>query len=216
MRKRMWMAATAVLVALTACGGGDSTGDTDVTTSTNSSENDVTATTETTVSETTQDTSDGDTPIVEGVTSATVTIEGTTYRYGDTGFAALRCMPDMFGVFFAVLARVDEDGNEVPSAGGLSLILLNEGVDPVAVDQKPTLEVSINELDESWVANEDHITDRGLDPGTSQIDSYAIDGATASGTATVYEEESYYKTTGGSTDPIRVTQATFEVTCAEG
>ena len=150
---------------------------------------------------------------VSGIGSASVTIEGATYYFGETSAPAPQCKPDLFGVYLVNLPMVDEGGNEIPSGGRLSLVLLRDGVDPDEVDQLPEAALTIAELDEEWIANEEALEMLGLEVGTSQIDSYTIDGNTASGTATLYEQNSYYAFLGGSADSVSTTQGTFEVTC---
>lgn len=148
-----------------------------------------------------------------GIGTASVTLNGETYLFGETSFPALRCDPDMFGIFWVLLMRVDEAGNEIPSGGSLDLELVQEGAQ---VDETNTAELKITDLDQEWVANPDDIELLGLDPGTSQIDSFTIDGNTVSGTATFYESNSYYAAVGGTADEVAVAQGTFEATCSEG
>jgi hypothetical protein len=111
---------------------------------------------------------------------------------------------------------VDEDGAEIPGGGGsLRGALLHEGTDPDTVGQLNELGVSIEALDQEWVADEEDIQPFGLDPGSSQVDSHSIDGSTVSGTATFYEVNSYYAVTGGTADSVTVAQGTFEIICTD-
>lgn len=202
----------AIALLATACGGGTGASEDDsaaVTTTTIAPEAAPSTVAQSSVSE-----DDGSQPApadVAGIGEGTATINGNTYVFGDTGFAALRCEPDMFGAFFVFLLQVDESGAEVPD-GRLSLALLLEGSDPEELGQGNEANLSIDGQD--WIANEEDVAERGIEAGSSQVDSYVIEGNTVSGTATFYEEESYYATTGGSTDPIVTAQGTFEVTCS--
>ncbi len=66
------------------------------------------------------------------------------------------------------------------------------------------------------------ITNFGLAPefsipdGQSQVDSFVVDGNTASGTATFTEQDAIYAWIGGTSELPKGVQGTFEVTCAEG
>ena len=60
------------------------------------------------------------------------------------------------------------------------------------------------------MANQEKAELNGIPAGSSQVDSYEIDGDTITGTATFYEVNSSY----GDGDLI-VEQGTFEVTCSE-
>ena len=139
-----------------------------------------------------------------GEGTGSVTLNGETYYFGDAGFPAIQCMPDFFGVMRGFLQRVDESGAAVADGGGLQFALLLPGTDPEVVDQLNGMNLDLGSLDQEWVANEEHITERGLDPGTSQVDNVSFDGNTATGTATVYERFSQ-----------EVSELTFEVTCAD-
>ena len=209
--KRSVLVVAMVLVAA-ACGGGESASD-------NTPADDgasATTTSDPSSGTSASETDDGEpgdpAPSgVSGIGEGTVTINGETYLFGEAGFPALQCEPDMFGVFFVVLQQVDSSGSEVPD-GLLTLTLLLEGTDPAVVGQDNTARLTIG--GEDWIAEPEDIAERGLDPGTSQVDSYTIDGSSVSGTATFYEEESYFATTGGSTDPIVTAQGSFDVTCS--
>ncbi len=209
--KKLVLMVAMVLVAA-ACGGGEAGSD-DTPADDGSSVTTAAGSPETSAPETGDDgeSTDPAPSDLSGIGEGTVTLNGETYLFGEAGFPALQCEPDMFGVFFVVLQQVDASGGEVPG-GLLALTLLLEGTDPAVVGQDNTARLTIG--GEDWIAEPEDIAERGLDPGTSQVDSYAIDGNSVSGTATLYEEESYYATTGGSTDPIVTAQGTFEVTCS--
>ena len=151
---------------------------------------------------------------VSGIGQASVTINGETYYFGETSFPALQCKPNLFGVFFVVLQMVDEQGNEIPGGGGLQLVLLQEGSDPEELDQRNEARVTIEALDQEWIADEEDIAERSLEAGTSQVDSYTIDGSRATGTATFYEENSYWASVGDAANVVEVVEGSFEVTCA--
>jgi len=160
------------------------------------------------------DSGSGEPDPVSGLGVATVTIEGETYHFGDAG-VAIQCTPDFFGVMMVALQLVDENGDKAAEGGGFGGALLHEGTDPAVVGQLNSIGFSLKALDEEWVANEEDIESLGLDPGSSQVDSVTVDGNTASGTATVYERNSYYAVQGGTADSVTVAQAAFEITCAD-
>ncbi|MEX1281448.1 MAG: hypothetical protein AB1Z55_12100 [Acidimicrobiia bacterium] len=151
---------------------------------------------------------------VDGVGTATVTIDGETYEFGDAGIAS-QCLSDLSGVFSVALYLVGDDGAPDLGAGSLSLFLVQEGSDIGDLDQRPEAVVTIGSTSESWVASEAKAEEFELEAGTSQVDAYEIDGTSASGTATFIEENSYFAFSGGSADEIRTATGEFEVTCSE-
>jgi hypothetical protein len=160
-------------------------------------------------------------PAVAGLGEASITIEGETLHFGETSFPALRCEPDMFGVFWVLLGQVDEQGDEVADGGLLELKLLLGGTDPDEVGQVPESMLRLPERDQEWIADREQIelssTDPlpgELDPGTSQIDEYTIDGNSISGTATFFEENSWFAYSAGNAANYLTATATFEATCA--
>lgn len=204
-----YLISVAVIAALmAACGGGEPVADTEPDEPTLTAGASVVTTTTMLGG---SDADQPDTSDIAGVGEGTVTIDGDTYTFGDAGFPALRCEPDMFGVFFVFLQQVDDSGAEV-AGGSLELTLLLEGTDPEIVGQDNEGRLKIGE--QEWIADPEDIAERGLEAGTSQVDSYTIDGNSVTGTATFYEEESYFATTGGSDDPIVTTQGAFDVTCS--
>lgn len=201
---------TMLLVA--ACGGGagdegtgepasDGNGDQTATTVGGGDESGQTSTTATPASTGGDDSGSG-----VDVSVGTVTVAGETYHYADTGFPGLQCMPSSFNVaFLAALRQVDENGGELD--GSLVVGIPFKGEEETA-GILPELSASVGDL--NWIANQEHADLNGIPAGSSQVDSYEIDGDTISGTATFYEENSSY----GDGDLI-VEQGTFEVTCSE-
>lgn len=164
-----------------------------------------------------KESSDDDSPAL-GEAKATVTFDGETYRFGHTTFVGEICAPDLFGIFRLHLLQVDDAGEEHPSGSDLLIELLHEDADPDVVestDARDRVTLSIADAGEEWIADADEIELRGLDPGTSQVDDYTIDGNSASGTATFFELGSEGEYFTGNADSYLVAQATFEVTCAE-
>ncbi len=118
----------------------------------------------------------------------TVTVAGETYHYADTGFPGLQCMPSSFNVaFLAALRQVDESGGELE--GSLVVGIPFKGEEETA-GILPELSASAGDLE--WVANEAKAELNGIPAGSSQVDSYEIDGDTITGTATFYEVNSSY------------------------
>jgi hypothetical protein len=216
--KRVWILLVVLALTAVACGGGDADSGSEDTEG-------ALADTTTSISEgqepsgdtITTTTSAGQVADVTGVGEATVTIEGETYYFGEGSLGAFQCEPDFFGVFIVALGMVDESGAEIPSGGNLQLALLLDGTDPAVVDQLPEVNVGISAKDEDWSADEEATQQFDqLEPGSSQVDDYTIDGLSASGTATFFEKNSYFAFLGGAADSIRTTQGQFEVTCADG
>jgi hypothetical protein len=211
---RHLISVVAIAVVLAACAGGETSREAD---SDDGEATDSTTTApEAPGTTSTESADDGNSaeptpPGVVGVGEGTAIINGETYLFGDAGFPAVRCEPDMFGLFLVFLQQVDESGAEIPG-GSLELTLLLEGSDPEVLGQDNTARLGIGEQD--WIADEEDIPERGLEPSTSQVDTHTIDGNTVSGSATFYEEESYYATTGGSSEPVVTAQGSFEVTCS--
>jgi hypothetical protein len=204
-------------LGLSACGGGGEVGESaDVTTTQPDTAGTTKAASSPDASEPAED--DGDEGAGSGgveAHSATVTIGGETYTFGDTGFAAQQCKPDLFGVFFAVLYMIDDEGNPDIERGVVNFTLLRDGVDSEQVEQWPELTVSIADLDLEWIADERGALELGIEAGMSQVDSYTVEGNRASGTATFYESNSYWAMVGGQADELETAQGSFEVVCAD-
>jgi len=153
---------------------------------------------------------DGDTADSGGdASSGTVVIAGESYEFIDNGFPGLQCMPDSFGVaFIAALQPVEGEVDGV--IGGLTVAVPFEGEGEVA-GILPAVSISVGELE--WIADEEHAELNDLPAGSSQVDSYEIDGNTISGAATFYERNSSFT---GNPDDLIVETGTFEVTCVDG
>lgn len=157
---------------------------------------------------------DEDAAAPTGLGSASVTLDGKTYQFGETNFPALRCDPDLFGVFWVLLGQVDESGDEVPNGGSLQIVLLHHDTDESEVGRAPEAILELTDVDQRWIADPEALEQYELEPASSQIDDYTIDGNSASGTATFYESNSYFAVQGGISDETLVSQGTFEATCA--
>lgn len=204
--RRLWILAIFALV-LAACGGGeaDPTNDTE-TPGTTAQGAPATTQGNDSSSATTEAPSDGG-GSSGGVSTGTVTIGNETYEYEDTGFPGLRCDPDAFGVAF-LAALQSSEGAVDGKIGSLVVGIPFKGEEATA-GILPELSASVGDLD--WQANEARAAERDIPAGSSQVDSYEIDGNTISGTATFYEENSSFS--GGD---LVVEKGTFEVTCVEG
>lgn len=195
----------AVLILIIAACGGDSEGDGDDTSvpdepATTAPQADEPDTPDATAAPAGDADDGGDAPDVEGVGVGTATIAGETYQFGDAGQPGLQCRADAFGAaFLAALQRVD---------GGDGVIVLGIPL-PGEEDTAgilPELEVRVGDI--SWMANEERAAERSIPAGSSQVDSYEVEGNTISGTATFYDDDSQF------TDELVVETGTFEVTCA--
>lgn len=210
--RRVLTLSLVMLLLVAACGGGSGDEGTDEPategnggqTATTDADTDDSGQTPTTAATSGTDSDDQGSSV--DVSVGTVTVAGETYHFADTGFPGLQCMPSSFNVaFLAALRQVDENGGELD--GSLSVGIPFKGEEETA-GIMPELDASVGDLD--WIANPEHADLNGIPAGSSQVDSYEIDGDTVTGTATFYEENSSY----GDGDLV-VEQGTFEVTCAE-
>ncbi|HKJ55251.1 MAG TPA: hypothetical protein VJ978_04630, partial [Nitriliruptoraceae bacterium] len=110
---------------------------------------------------------------VQGIGTATVTLDGETMTFAGTDFAPETCAPDRFGIFFAVLQQVDDTGTAVPE-GLLEAILLHADTDAETTGQDNRIKVTLG--DTEWTA------DAAEDAG--QVEEVTVDGLSASATAT--------------------------------
>lgn len=189
-------AATAVVVlALVACGAGTDDPVTSVEPETTAPEP-TEAATETSAAATEDgevdggDQDTGGTGDVPGIGTATVTIDGETTTFAGSDFAAETCAPDRFGIFFVVLQQVDDTGSAIAD-GLLEAVLLHDDTDAEEVGQDDRIVVTLG--DTEWTAD--------VAAGAGQVDDVAVDGATATATAT-------FSGAGGTAD------GTLEITCA--
>ena len=208
-----------LLLVIGACG---SSSDSNTETNTQSEPGSTTAT-ENNSADTTTDETAADDGSATDASQATITLNGETYRFGESDFIGQRCSPDLFGVFAVQLKMVDEAGVADPAGSELFLTLLSEDADPDFVagseDAKNRIEVTFRDSDvgearEHWIADEEVFEIIDLDPGTSQVDEYTIDGNTATGSATFYETFSEGEYFAGNADSYLVATGEFEVTCA--
>jgi hypothetical protein len=132
---------------------------------------------------------DGDT--AQGISSATLVIDGETTTFAGTDFAPETCAPDRFGIFFVVLQQVDETGAPVAD-GLLEAVLLHADTDAETVGQDNRIAVTLG--DTEWLAD--------AAEGAGQVDTVTVDGPTATATATL-------------TDASGTAQGTLEVTCTD-
>ncbi len=126
---------------------------------------------------------------------ATVTIGDETWEFRPTGFLTERCDTDFFGGYWVLMSS------------GVGILLPGENWEELGVDQTPNIRVKIEESGLEFIADPDTNLP-GVEPGMSQIDSFVIDGARASGTATFVEEEAAFQ---GNAEPLT---GSFEVVCA--
>jgi type 1 fimbria pilin len=153
---------------------------------------------------------DAGAPAVDGIGVASVTLDGETYLFGDTGQPGLQCKANFLGIYTASLPEIDEAGNEVPEGANVRITLLHDGTDPDVVGQLPVVTLSLRATSEDWIADETFDDDLPqVEPGNSQVDDYTIDGNTASGTATFIDRYTY-------TTDQKTAKGTFTATCGEG
>jgi hypothetical protein len=151
---------------------------------------------------------------------AEITIGGETYIFERRGIgASSSCGADINGTYTARLTLVDESGQLI-SRSQLELELSHDGVGAPG----NTISLRLGHLDEAgdlpytpgWYADADRAEDStGLEPGTSQVDSYVIDGNSVSGSATFVDYESDAAFFRGEIDSVESVQGTFTVTCGD-
>ena len=128
-------------------------------------------------------------------TYAVLTVDGTDYEFGADGPVAT-CDPDLFGRFFVVLHA---DG----FASSLTIELVPDGTEPSLVEANlagPDLDLVADETAE-WAA---------VEPGSSRVVEFTIDGTTATGSASFINEDRAYNP---ANHPLPVIDGSFEVTC---
>lgn len=203
--KRILAGSVVLVLAVAACGGGsddspaaDGDGETSTTQDAASGSSDQSTAPGDT------DTSDTDTSEGSGPSTATVTIDGETFEYSSDGAIVAQCLTDLFGIFSVQLTAAD--GGD----GGIQIMILHDGTDPVELDQVNS--VSVGMEDDDWIADESSEWFESIDafqPGMSQVDSAEIDGRTVSGTATFVRQNSLF------TDTVETATGTFEATCGD-
>ncbi|MCB1246057.1 MAG: hypothetical protein KDB69_02180 [Acidimicrobiia bacterium] len=190
-----------IMLVLTACGGsGDTGADADADAGTTTT---LTPPPETQATDAAEPPSGDDGDDGSGPSTATVTIDGTTYEFTTEGAIVAQCLTDLFGIFSVQLPN--------PDGGGVSIVALLPGTDPDVVGENNSVEVDVG--DEQWVADEgsDWYDTNGdiLKPGMGQVDSIEFDGRTVRGTATFFGEYSLFS------GEVETATGTFEATCGE-
>lgn len=117
------------------------------------------------------------------------------------------CDSDFFGGFVAILANA---GADIAKPTNLFSVTLPGGnfTDP------PTLNLNLGASGGAEWSADETIYEHNPDlPAGIGVTSFSIDGSTASGTATFFEQESFYQFNAGNGDLV-VADGTFTVTCA--
>ncbi|MGI9665972.1 MAG: hypothetical protein ACR2N2_02565 [Acidimicrobiia bacterium] len=116
------------------------------------------------------------------------------------------CDADFFGGFVAILTN---EGAVITSPSDVMALALPGG----DFDDTPSLEVKLQiDSEDEWIADETIYEQNADLPAGLGVTDFTIDGTTASGTATFFEQESYYQFNAGNGD-LRVADGTFTVTC---
>lgn len=141
-----------------------------------------------------------------GGSSATVMIGGDTYQFDDSGPVSA-CNTDFFGGVQVALS--------MPGlAGSLVLVLPADNWPELGIDDPASVQVSVNETDQDWFADEsqyENIAD--LPEGSSAVTSWQVDGNSVSGEGIFFDRNSYFASIGGAGE-LDVQTGTFQVTCA--
>lgn len=197
-----------MLLVLAGCGGSDDSSDGDSATSTSSgggqsddqgSGDDDQATTSSVSVDDAFDTDGG---------TGTITIGDETWELELVEAVPIAaCDANFFGGFVAILVN---PGADMSSPMDLLNVMLPGGdfTDPPSVE----LNLAASGGDE-WVADETIYEQNSELPAGLGVTDFSIDGNTASGSATFFEQESYYQFNAGNGDLI-VADGTFTVTCA--
>lgn len=207
-----WIIVLAVVVA--ACGGSSGTATTGAGSGIGTSGGDVVAVTTTAPqpvdSETAPTAGEDDTRGQSDgtVNTGTVTIGDTTWEFDATPGTLKQCDPDFFGAFWVI--------GESPDGDGVT-ILLPPSDDPNFEDP-PSVRVGVNDGGPDFTADPSILEtgnyDTVISEGDSQVDSFTVDGNTASGTATFVDEQAIFAALGGAADDPEPVRGSFEVTCA--
>lgn len=139
---------------------------------------------------------------------ATVTIGDETWEFGlPEGHPIANCDADFFGGFVAILTNGSADIS-IPADAFSVTLPGGDFTDP------PSAAVNlVVDSEAEWIADET-IYEQDADlPAGLGVTSFSIDGTTASGTATFFEQESFYQFNAGTGDLVTA-DGTFTVTCA--
>jgi hypothetical protein len=129
-----------------------------------------------------------------------VTIGDVTYEASSEGALIAQCLPDLFGIVAVNLPLID--GGD----GGIEIIALHEGTDPVEVEQTNRVTVKIGDLD--WIADPEDIRLGPDEIALSHVDSVQVNGSTVTGTASFVGRDL-------TTQESVSMSGTFEATCGE-
>jgi hypothetical protein len=140
--------------------------------------------------------------------TATVAIGDETWEFVlPEGHPIANCDADFFGGFVAILTSGTADISI--AADALSVMLPGgDFTDPPSV----TVKLAVSS-DAEWIADETIYEQNADLPAGLGVTSFSIDGTTASGAATFFEQESFYQFNAGNGDLV-VADGTFTVTCA--
>ena len=140
--------------------------------------------------------------------AATVTIGDDTWEFELVeGIVIANCDADFFGGFVSILTN---PGADMANPVDLFSVTLPGGdfKDP------PTAAVNLGASGGAeWIADETIYEQNADLPAGLGVTSFSIDGNTASGAATFFEQESFYQFNAGNGDLV-VADGTFTVTCA--
>lgn len=138
---------------------------------------------------------------------AIVTIGNTTWEFdANPEGPIIDCNPDFFGAFWVVGETADGDSlNLLPTEGDANF------------EDPPSVRVVDRAIEADWTADETLIDTANysdvLAEGDSQVDSFTVDGNTASGTATFVDENQIFAVLGGSADAVEPVSGSFDVSC---
>jgi len=137
-----------------------------------------------------------------GSMSASLTIDGETYEFSETGFAAETCDPSFFGGFWAALYMPDGAGGVMSGTSATILLIPEELEDDL--EQVSAIAVSVDSAAVDYHADPEL---EGRGGGLSSVDSFTIDGNSATGSATFVNRDTPFD------EDIVPVEGTFEVAC---
>ena len=104
------------------------------------------------------------------------------------------------------------------SYDGDGVTILLPPTDDPNFEDPPSVRVKVNDGGPDFTADPSILEtgnyDTVISEGDTQVDSFTVDGNTASGTATFVDEQAIFAALGGAADDPEPVRGSFEVTCA--
>ena len=197
--KRVVSFAAVVMLVLAACGGGEAETVDDVVNVDSDPEEVVDDTQD--ALDVAQEANEAANAEAEGGT-ATVTLNGETYEFMSFEEVPVqRCDPDFFGGFWVILL---DDADMLSSPNSVEMAFPGgDYTDP------PRVIVMTDAGESEWIADEADVPEGVPAPNIQ----WTVDGNSVSGSATAYEENSFFAFRAGTSDELATAELTFEASC---